>query len=103
MPENITFESVGVVAYVLVGQVLRRTLLQSRRRSGRAEARKDIGVAERVASEVDAFSCASRRKRPTALFPHLRSSLLLDWPAIAQLSSLIPGRYNITCTTICMP
>ena len=101
MPENMIFESGGVVAYVLDDQVLRWPVLQSRRRSGRASAGKDIGAAGRVASEVDRRRVFLRVQQETPDYYALlilRSSLLPDWPAIAPpiyLSSLIPVRHDL--------
>lgn len=109
MPENMIFESGGVVAYVLDDQVLRRPVLQSRRRSGRASAGKDIGAAGRVASEVDRRRVFLRVRRET---PEYTLSSPPDHPccqsgprSLNQSSSatLYPGDTTWTGTGICMP
>lgn len=62
MPENMILGLAAVVAFVRRAQGLCLTFLQSRRRSGRKGASRDIGANERDASEVD-----EQYRRPTPL------------------------------------
>lgn len=66
MPENMTFGLGDVVVFVRYVQFFCLTLLESRRRSGRTGASRDIGATGHDASEVDASESG---RRPTVPFP----------------------------------